>query len=231
MESAARRVAQSGFAGVMIIALLLLLGGTFTVWLATRAGDAAEAERQIRTRQALALARDALITFASSNPDRGHLPCPAQPPPNQPGIAENSCSAHGLRIGRLPWRTLQLPDLRDGNGDALWYAVSEPFTNDQAKINSAISAGTLTIDGQGGVLAIVFSPGKVLEGQSRAVALEPCAAIGSNLRADYCAVNFLDVNAATSVANGDANTSFTRGAGAVQRSIAECFRRGDSAKA
>jgi hypothetical protein len=28
------------------------------------------------------------------------------------------------RLGRLPWKTLGLPDLRDGDGERLWYAVS-----------------------------------------------------------------------------------------------------------
>ena len=39
-------------------------------------------------------------------------------------IAERRTSARPSASGRLPWKTLGLPDLRDGHGERLWYAVS-----------------------------------------------------------------------------------------------------------
>src|SRR5690606_298057 len=65
------------------------------------------------------------------------------------------------RLGRLPWKTLGLPDLRDGHGERLWYAVS---TRHKGLLNCAASApcidmspgaavGTITVrDGSGAVI-------------------------------------------------------------------------------
>ena len=41
-----------------------------------------------------------------------------------------------LGSGRLPWKTLAIPDLRDGAGERLWYAVSVRF-----KRNNTIHKG------------------------------------------------------------------------------------------
>jgi hypothetical protein len=32
-----------------------------------------------------------------------------------------TCFYANQRMGRLPWKTLRLPDLRDGHGERLWY--------------------------------------------------------------------------------------------------------------
>ncbi|MGQ2967070.1 hypothetical protein [Methylophilus sp.] len=55
----------------------------------------------------------------------GDLPCPDR---DNDGIAEVNCSKTS-RLGRLPWRTLGLGDIRDGSGERLWYAVSERYKN------------------------------------------------------------------------------------------------------
>ena len=75
------------------------------------------------TAAALAQAREALIGRAAADKERpGSLPCPDF---DDDGEATNgSCS---VTVGRLPWKTLDLPDLRDGEGNRLWYALaSEP---------------------------------------------------------------------------------------------------------
>src|SRR6185295_4229955 len=61
------------------------------------------------------------------------------------GTAGGSCSnGGGTTIGRLPWKTLGLPDLRDASGERLWYAVTDSFKNNPA-------VGTLNSDSRGGI--------------------------------------------------------------------------------
>jgi hypothetical protein len=87
------------------------------------------------------------------------------------GIADlltgNECPSY---VGRLPWRTLDLPDLRDASGERLWYALSRAFRDDDSAqpINSNTS-GTLTVTGSApatNVIAIVFAPGAVVGAQT-----------------------------------------------------------------
>jgi hypothetical protein len=90
------------------------------------------ARRDAVSDRALAQAREALVAYAADRPINpwvgpGYLPCPDL---DDDGWAESTCgsqsgeSGQEERIGRLPWKTLGLPDLRDGYGERLWYAVS-----------------------------------------------------------------------------------------------------------
>ena len=136
------------------------------------------AEMQI-TAAVLAQAREALIGRAASDNNRpGSLPCPDLvtniPGINVPndGIADllvgNECPSY---IGRLPWRTLDLPDLRDASGERLWYALSRAFRDDNsAQPINTNTTGTLSISGSmmaGNLVAIVFAPGPVVANQVR----------------------------------------------------------------
>jgi hypothetical protein len=88
-----------------------------------------------KTMASLALAQQALLAYANQplgltacemNCQRpGDLPCPDR---NNDGLAETSCS-NTSRLGRLPWKTLGVGDIRDGSGERLWYAVSERYKN------------------------------------------------------------------------------------------------------
>jgi hypothetical protein len=157
----------------LLIAMLLVVLGLVTL-LTLRAGHKApELEAQRKTAMALAQAKEALLGRAASNqsgsiPRPGVLPCPdthAQGDPNE-GIANTSCLANA--IGRLPWRTLGLPDLRDGANERLWYKLSGNFRNTSGvKVNTSTN-GTLMIGGAGPTFAaIVFAPGAPLSGQVR----------------------------------------------------------------
>ena len=117
--------------GQVLLALLLLglvLGaGSLLASGALRAR--AEAQAHARSIAALAEARSALIGYAISyaerHPDAGYgfLPCPDRD--NDGSTDLGACGARGhFTLGRLPWRTLGLPELRDGWGECLWYAVS-----------------------------------------------------------------------------------------------------------
>jgi hypothetical protein len=122
--------------GVAIWALLLLLSGMAGMlvypWLGREVSSQASLHQ---TMAVLARAEQALLAYAQQPlgttacelncPRPGDLPCPDR---NNDGIAETSCS-NSARLGRLPWKTLGLGDLRDGSGERLWYAVSERYKN------------------------------------------------------------------------------------------------------
>lgn len=115
-----------------------------------------------RTAAALAQAREALIGRAVADKERpGSLPCPDF---DNDGEATNgSCS---VTVGRLPWKTLDLPDLRDGEGNRLWYTLaSELRDNGLAQINPTFTLD-LSLDGTANIAAIVFSAGPPLSGQN-----------------------------------------------------------------
>ncbi|HET7401531.1 MAG TPA: hypothetical protein VFJ62_07105, partial [Usitatibacter sp.] len=105
---------------VAVVLLMVLAMGA----LGLHAGVLAAArERERESERALALAREALIAYAADHPINssvgpGYLPCPDL---DNDGWAESTCgslsgdSGQEQRLGRLPWKTLGLPDLRDGH--------------------------------------------------------------------------------------------------------------------
>lgn len=161
--------------GQIALITVLLLGLTITVSLFSLARSRNPTLDDIaQTERALSEAREALIAYASGRPATnrpGELPCPDT---NNDGAAEPSCSTLASQIGRLPWATLGIRDLRDGSGERLWYTVSNRFKNSPAvtPLNSN-TAGQLTVTGNApanNVIAIVFAPGTVVAGQSRTAA-------------------------------------------------------------
>jgi len=122
--------------GIAVWAVLLLLSG-IGGWMLYSAASTYPA-RQLamqKTITSLALAQQALLAYShqplgltqceSNCPRPGDLPCPDR---NNDGVAETSCS-NTARLGRLPWKTLGIGDVRDGSGERLWYAVSERYKN------------------------------------------------------------------------------------------------------
>jgi len=130
------------------------------------------------TAAALAQAKQALIGRAVADQNRpGSLPCPDTDNDgmltlNVDYFAGGVCANF---IGRLPWRTLGLPDLRDDAGERLWYALSNLFSDNAATgmldndtkgnrtVYSESSAVTITAQ----AVAVIFAPGPVLAGQLR----------------------------------------------------------------
>lgn len=149
-------------------------------WLVTSLGaTAVRLERERKTSSALALAKQALIGRAAADASLpGSLPCPdlktniAGTNVPDDGIADLFAGTHcPSYVGRLPWRTLGLPDLRDGGDERLWYALSPNFRDyaSHVTINDS-TAGSLSVTGDApaaNVAAIVFAPGPPLAGQAR----------------------------------------------------------------
>ena len=171
-----------------MIMLIILVIGTATVLVSSYNSSALQIERDKTTATALAQAKDALIGYAvkvqlsssnlcGSNCKRpGDLPCPDNHPLGDvnEGSYSTPCDLQSQRLGRLPWKTLGLSDLRDGSGERLWYAVSTNFKNSTriGTLNSDTN-GTLTIhspdgsilnDGStmSGAIAVIIAPGNVL---------------------------------------------------------------------
>lgn len=156
--------AQRGYAMLGIIAVLGVAATTVVV--TSLSATAVHNEQNRRTSSALALAKQALIASAASSSTRpGSLPCPDTDNDGLSDLAAGSCTN---LIGRLPWQTLGLPDLRDSSGERLWYALSQQF-RDANTINNTTTGelhvtGTLTA---ANAAAIVFAAGAPVNGQVR----------------------------------------------------------------
>jgi len=229
-------IEQKGAVLIMLLTILVL--GTLTTLVISLAGGSNVAEQDMKTARALAHAKEALIAHAVSvllptvpsavtTARPGDLPCPAL---DSGGVAAASCgnaagtTGQSVRLGRLPWMTLGLPDLRDGHGEQLWYAVSNNFkenirticTNpDQPGCLNSDSRGTITVRKSSGlvinnganpdvfvpsgVVAIVIAPGGVIQREG-AVALQDRSAAGASNPQNY-----LDVG------NGEDNAAFIDG--------------------
>ncbi|TVT47777.1 MAG: hypothetical protein FHP94_12750 [Denitromonas halophila] len=212
--------------GLILPALLvlLLIGGLSVVLGGNTLSDRVAAQRQQTTTAALAQARAALLGYAQSyhltHPGQsvGYLPCPDTNSAVSDGNAAPVCgSQDNFAIGRLPYRTLGLPPLRDGYGECLWYAVSGPFKNNpkgarmdwdtpgqfdisdgNRTLNPALHADQLAA-------AVIFSPGRPLTGQARSSSSRRC---GGDADAATALLAYLEGATGTPSA---ANTTLTRG--------------------
>ena len=153
-----------------MIMLVIMVTGVAAALVSSPNITALKSARQETTAAALAQAKDALIGFAVTDNDYpGSLPCPDT---DDDGTSDaggsTECPSY---IGRLPWKTLGLPDLRDGSGEHLWYTLSNTVRryNLVRPLNSD-TLGTLNVTGTqtaNNVIAIVFAVGNPLPGQSR----------------------------------------------------------------
>lgn len=122
-------------------------------------------ERNKKTQEALAEAKGMLLGRAILDENRpGSLPCPdADNNGSADLFAGNRCPSY---IGRFPWRTLGIPALQDANGEALWYTLSANYRDHSAvmPLNSNVP-GSLSVDAQTDVVAIIFAVGAPLATQ------------------------------------------------------------------
>ena len=177
------RNSQCGMALFMLVFILVL--ATTGYMLKSLDSVGVKNERDKKTAIALVEAKTAVLAYAASQnlipsgpcgtncPRPGDLPCPDT---NNDGNAEPSCgnaagtTGQANRLGRLPWRDLGLSDLRDGYGERLWYAVSNPYKfNTRFRPLNSGTLGTITLrDSNGnfifngannGLAAVIISPG------------------------------------------------------------------------
>ncbi|MDR2450740.1 MAG: hypothetical protein LBE85_03000 [Candidatus Accumulibacter sp.] len=186
-------------AALLVLLLAIVLGISSALLASLAAGDP-EIERRNRTLEVLAQAKQALIAWSVVQGDvwpatqikdgveaptyrrPGTLPCPDTNffGSSGSGNASGSCStAGGTSIGRLPWKSLDMENLRDAHGEPLWYAVSDHFrhaSQNSAAINSDTKGTLLLYAADGSTLAtppgeelaaVIFAPGPPLPGQDR----------------------------------------------------------------
>jgi len=143
--------------------------------------DLADPTKLLRVQMTISDVRSALIYRAAMDDNRpGSLPCPDT---NDDGVAEllsgSECPTY---IGRLPWQTLGLPDLRDASGERLWYGLSRTLRDDDSAhpINSETPAqlGIIGIAPAANIAAVIIAPGVALAGQTRDAA-------GRNVPSNY----------------------------------------------
>lgn len=199
---------QRGYALIVLVALLAT--ATLTLTAKMLGNDVGQQNARDRiTADALAQAKEALIgyavTYADTHPSpqqvAGYLPCPdtaGTADTNGEGASTLTCGTLDTSvIGRLPWKTLNIPPLRGGDGECLWYAVSGSYKNNpktglmnwdtagQLQVYAANGATPLTAANNQAV-AVIFAPGSALPGQSRTGTAAPLC--GGN----YTVGNYLD---------------------------------------
>jgi hypothetical protein len=218
---AAKRIKQQG--AILIIMLVILVIGFTAILVHSLSLSKVKNTRNENTTAVLAKAKDALIGFAVTYGDthsgqvHGYLPCPDSDGSNGEGSSSvSSCGGKDIpQIGRLPWRTLGLSTLRDGDGECLWYAVSGTYkditktdmmnwdTNGQLQAYSP--DGTLLANQ---VVAVIIAPGAAQSGQDRSGSGAPVC--GGN----YTVANYLDNDTVHSIDNTDIATGkFIQGTG------------------
>ena len=148
---------------------------------------------QNQTTAALNLAKKSLLAYAASHYYRtnndatvlsgwhAYLPCPeatTQSSGNE-GNQANYCSPRGLNaLGRLPWKSLRIPPLKDASGQCLWYAVSAAYKQNPKFLHNADSPGMFDIYDINGIklnsdlsedriVAVIIAPGAALPYQQR----------------------------------------------------------------
>ncbi len=200
-------------AALMVMLVIMVLGTVAFLVKALNSASLLNARDQT-SNETLAQAKAALISYAATYGDiysdpvadryyvHGYLPCPDQGQNStQDGEANSSCGAMNVsQIGKLPWKTIGLPVLKDGNDECLWYAVSGTYKNNpQTLMMNEDTIGLFEVFSADGVnhlagssidnraVAVIFAPGVAQSGQSRAsVAGAPTC--GGN----YTASNYMD---------------------------------------
>jgi hypothetical protein len=142
-----------------------------------------------KTRKVLKQAKAALISYAVTHVDGngsgvageyGYLPCPDSSAVSTEGNQDPACGGFFKnRLGYLPWKSLDLPALKDGSGNCLWYAISGSYKGENISplpqkfytglINEDTTGLFQVVDGIDEVVAIVFAPGVPLAGQARVI--------------------------------------------------------------
>ena len=190
-----RARAQRGFALIAILALAALIAAFLISSALNRSSADVANDREQRSMDALRQAKAALIAYAaavdwklqvSCTPPGCYLQPGSLPCPDVNGTGTSDCasgSTSASMIGRLPWKTMGIDDLRDASGEQIWYALSHDFRKQQCtsspdsaptptgctKINSD-TQGQLTVTGAvsaANVVAVLIAPGGSIQGQVR----------------------------------------------------------------
>ena len=162
MRFATPRRRQRGAALILFVTVLIMGIAWYTVGALGKA-PVATAEREVKTAQALQAAKVALLAYVAQYAARpttaepGQLPCPESTTLTEPGTDPGACGAATVNVGRLPWKTLGIDQLRDGYGEPLWYMM-RTFRNPPINFDTP---GMLNYNGNT-VVAMIIAPGAPL---------------------------------------------------------------------
>jgi hypothetical protein len=180
-------------AGIAVAAGLLSYYNSNTLTLKT---DQSTADDLART-------RDALIAYAIRGPNRpGEFPCPDTKLPTDLnyGTQDGTCIAG--RLGRVPWKTLGIPEPKDASGETLWYTVADKFRPTYSGNINSDTRGSITVYAADGstaltteAAAVIFAPGPPSGTQNRAtnVSAACTTSASSPTPMSQCATNYLDL--------------------------------------
>jgi hypothetical protein len=187
-------ISRSQQGAALLIMMLLLFLVSMAVLLKGLGRKNTQLHQEIATSQALAQAKDALIahavTYADNYPPTGgagpgHLMCPDTDLPAfdvnglpLPPYGSPNAPCGPNAIGRLPHSVTlglgnlyPLSDSGSGIDQQFWYAVSNVcIANPNGGVNNTFNSttpGSLTLDGQGDVVAVIIAPGPPVTGQNR----------------------------------------------------------------
>lgn len=143
----------------------------------------------------------ATFTVTPPNARPGELPCPDTSAPGTAtyGFEDGSCAPGA--VGRVPWKTLRIPEPKDSAGETLWYTVSSRFRiwtlnaneiNSNTRGNLTVRAGTSAVTLTTEAIAILFAPGAALGAQVRDDTNAYCPTTNSTIARNRCAANYLD---------------------------------------
>jgi len=198
---------------ILLIMLVILVISMAAILVSSLNTYSIKNARQAKTAAALVQAKEGLIGYAISDSNRpGEFPCPDSNNDGVITLADYSGSNCQSLIGRLPWKTLGLPELFDGSGEHLWYALSDPFHANGSAILNSNTKGTLLVYGPDGVtlqtqpgysaVAVVFSAGSYVGSQTRSTVAE-----------QIDPANYLDI--ANGIDNSSASGPFIAGSGSA----------------
>ena len=163
---------QRGFALIALLALAALISA-FLIASALNLTSAGNSnEREDRNMSALRKAKAALIAYAANEQwqlyksqetnQPGALPCPdiLLDDGNADCVGAGISSTSSL-VGRLPWQSMGIEDLRDASGERLWYALSYNFRkNFGTTVINSDTPGQLSVTGTApasNVVAVLFA--------------------------------------------------------------------------
>ena len=184
--------------GAMLVMLVILVIGITTAFVTNLSSTAISNKRNQTTAEALAQAKEALIGKSLAYTDYpGSLPCPDTDDDGDADAIGGPPGECPQYIGRLPWKTLGIPDLRDATGERLWYTLSRNVRRyDSVRPLNSDTPGTLNVTGtyaDSNLMAIVFAPGANTPTQSRSTTQTAyCSTTSSTILESNCAANYLE---------------------------------------
>ncbi len=152
---------QRGATILIFIAIVLL--GVTTLLVTELSVNQRLQQRTDVTLETLNLAKQALIGYGMEHNTPGTLPCPDTTGDGQENPQGANCQS---QLGLVPHRTLNLPELLDGTGARIWYAVDLNYTNNAAATKNSSINTNLTLDGVDAA-AILIGPGPATGDQAR----------------------------------------------------------------